>query len=117
MKTPGKDHSVSVRVSPELLSKLQARVAEVAEFRAKHPNVDASDAERRRAYAATISGMIRKAVETYFAISDDPRAFVLSNFSDVIADEIRAVLATAVHDAKARDLLKRLAEPSESDFG
>jgi hypothetical protein len=114
MKQEPTDHTISVRVSPELLSQIQARVAEVAKARA-----GGHDAEYAKKYPATISGLMRKALETYFEIGDDPRDYILANCPDVVTDEVRAVLASAVFDNKTRDILERLAkrEPTEKDFG
>lgn len=81
--------------------------------RPRHPR----DAEIYAKYPATISGLTRKALENFFAMEADRREFALDHFLEEIRTEAETILARAVHDDKMRDVLKRLAKPTEPDFG
>jgi len=114
------DRTISVRVPWELLRKIDELVARVAESRERARDrswLSKKDYDSRQKYPATVSGLTRKALEDFFQSRENPRDYVLDNFFDVVMDEVRGLLAAAVHDKEARDTLKRLADKQEPDFG
>jgi hypothetical protein len=112
------DQTISVRVSLDLLHKIEAAVARVAAARAES-KASAHDQEYNEKYPATVSGLTRKALELFFEFFEDEREFVLKHAPHVVEDEVRAVLAHSVIDNKARNFLQQLADRKgdEINFG
>jgi hypothetical protein len=112
MQREKNDQTINVRISLTTLHRIEARVAKANQIRAEDRARGRRDSE-----PANNSEFVRKAIDRWLEYLDDPRGFVLDHGLEEIRTECETILARAVHDDKARDVLKRLAKTAEPDFG